>query len=120
LREDRPLGVPLEVALQLIGAVKIAADDAGIWDSAVVAALVKSHAASSTDGLVVYVRELEAADTARTRGRLSGPEIALLRARAPTTPSLALLYVGSPAAPDGWFPTLVMPAKSPAFVFEGA
>lgn len=116
-QERRPLALPIASIRRLIAAVPVATDDAGVWDRDLVTALVNSYLSGQDENLIVYVRRLD--DTDRTRARLSGLEIALLRERSPGRPSLALLYVGTWEQPLGWYPTLVMPKDSPAFVFEG-
>lgn len=116
-RDKRPMALPSAFIRRLIATVPVAPDDAGVWDADLVTALINSYLSAQNDELIVYVRLLD--DTDRTRARLSGPEIALLRERSPTKPSLALLYVGSWLQPEGWYPTLVMPKNCPAFVFEG-
>lgn len=119
-REDRPFKVPTATALDLVRTVVVGKDDPGIWQTDLIVALINSYEETVRDGMYVYVRTLDDdASGARTRGRLSGPEIELLRRRSPGAPSLALLRNGDVAAPRGWYPTIVMPAGSPAFVFSG-
>lgn len=118
-REDRPVKIPLASGISLVEAVAIAEDDLGIWDPDLIVGLINSYEDAVRDGIVVYVRSLDDAASVRTRGRLSGQEIELLRRKSRKAPSLALLYNGDPQAPQGWYPTIVMPAKSPAFVFSG-
>lgn len=120
-RSERATKVPLNVGLDLINGVEIAVDDPGLWDAGTIAALLNSFSDKLNDELVVYVREVEGAPPAAGwwRGRLSGPEIALLRGASAQAPSLALLYSGAADNPQGWYPTLVMPAGSPTFVFSG-
>lgn len=120
-RQDRPTRVPLEKTIDLINCVEIADDDPGLWDPATIVALLNSFADKLNGEVVVYAREVEGAPPAAGwwRGRLSGPEITLLRNASPEAPSLALLYSGNPDAPQGWYPTLVMPSGSPTFVFSG-
>lgn len=118
-REDRPTKISLADSISIIRAVKIHEDDPGIWNPDLIIALITSYEAITRRGMVVYVRALDDPSSARTRGRLSGQEIDLLRRKSLKEPSLALLYNGEPDAPQGWFPTIVMPAGSPAFVFSG-
>lgn len=116
-REKRGSMVSLEHCIKLVEAVATADDDT--WDKDMIAALFRSFE-ESEEGVLVYVRKLDPeADDARTRGRLSGPEIDIIRAKSPKVPALALLYVREAAAPRAWFPTVVMPPKSPGFVFSG-
>jgi hypothetical protein len=118
-RDRRPTLVDAFKVIELIDMIPVAADDAGVWDRDMAKAMVFSYVKPNCDKIVIYVRGLEQSDSARTRGRLSGPEIRLLQASALGKPALALLHVGKFSALEAWFPTLVMPAGSPAFVFEG-
>lgn len=101
---------------ELIQNVAVAKDD--VWDRDVVTALFKNFEDTATGPFLVYVRSLDPASTDRTRGRLSGPEINLLRRRKEGRPALALLHIGDLPSPRAWFPTVVMPADSPGFVFS--
>jgi hypothetical protein len=117
-REDRGTFLPLVRCVELVEQVVTAKDD--IWDSDVIVALFKSFEQAESDGLFVYVRQLDPNSTdERTRGRLSGPEINIIRAKSRSLPALALLHIGDVPSPDAWFPTVVMPANSPGFVFSG-
>jgi hypothetical protein len=116
-RKDRPAKVPISKVSEIVNAVSVAADDPGIWDSDMVLALIRSYEGALQGEMTVYVRPLE--DTGRTRARLSGPEIKLLRSISNKAPALALLHSGEANAPQGWYPTIVMPEGSPAFVFSG-
>lgn len=117
-REDRGNFVPLVKCIELVNTVVTAKDD--VWDQDVISALLKSFETAERDGVFVYVRRLDPdATDARTRGRLAGPEIDIIRAKSPNVPALALLYIGSLSAPEAWFPTVVMPSNSPGFVFSG-
>lgn len=116
-RNDRPTKVPTAKIEEIVNAVAVAADDPGIWDSDMVLALIKSYQDALQGEMTVYVRQM--GDTDRTRARLSGPEIELLRKASSQAPSLALLHSGEAGAPQGWYPTIVMPEGSPAFVFSG-
>lgn len=118
-RDKRPTVVPMEVVNELIENVVTPDGDLGRWDLETIQALLRSFSEPMQDGGTVYVRELQdtQASRERGRGRLSGQEIALIRRESPHAPSLALLYVGDPAAPTAWFPTIVMPQGSPTYVF---
>jgi hypothetical protein len=118
-RESRPTPVPLAVAVDLVRSVAVADDDQGVWHPDIVIALLRKHEQLMRDGCIVYVRSLDetAATGERDRARLGGQEITLLRRVSGGAPSLALLYVGNPDAPDGWYPTLVMPPGAPAYIF---
>ena len=120
-RENRPTTVSLDTINALIENVTIRQDDPGLWDLETIEALLQTFSERMQAGGTVYVREVEdrLPDTGWWRGRLSGPEIALIRRVSPQAPALALLYVGAPDAPTAWFPTIVMPTGSPTFVFAG-
>lgn len=118
-REGRPTLVPMDVALELVRTVAVADDDPGFWHPEIIAGMLRKHERRMPRGCVVYVRSLEMSSATgdRTRARLGGPEINLLRRASAGTPSLAFLSIGDPAAPVGWYPTLVMPPSTPAYVF---
>ena len=66
----------------------------------------------------VYVRRFEVMPSEdRTRARLSGPEIEVIRAASPNVPALVLLYWETPDEPELWYPTLVFPAEHPTYIF---
>lgn len=119
-RQARPTFVPMETAKSLVRMVEAAEDDGGLWQEDLVLAIFRRYQDRMPDGCIVYVRSLdeEAATGDRDRARLSQPEVNMLRGRSPGVPSLCLLYVGDPAAPDGWYPTLVMPQGAPTLVFS--
>lgn len=121
-RQSRVANVPLEAAVRVIASVAVEEDDPGLWQDEIATALLREFDAVERDGCPVYVREVTG-DPDRTtggwfRGRLSGPEIALLRAAAGGRPALALLYRGAADAPEAWYPTLVLPDNAPTFVFS--
>ena len=119
-RAQRASKVPLEVARQLVEMVPVADDDPGLWSADTITALLDSFTDELQDGCVVYVREVEGTPPTEKgwwRGRLNGIEITLLRGAAGMAPSIALLYAGPAEAPNAWYPTIVMPADSPAYVF---
>jgi hypothetical protein len=120
-RDQRPTQIPLEAAKALIEATAVNEDDPGLWQPETILALLASFADRMRDRCVVYVREVEDRPPPEGwwRGRLGGPEIALMRQSSPDAPSLALLYSGAADQPQAWYPTLVMPAGSPTFVFSG-
>lgn len=119
--EDRATEVPLAAAQAMIDAVLIQDDDGGLWDASAILALLDNYREQLADRMVVYVRHLEIEPPIQgwIRGRLAGREIATLQGASPTAPSLALLYYGDDMdRPEAWYPTLVMPAGSPTFVFS--
>lgn len=119
--EDRATKVPLAAAQAMIDAVLIQDDDGGLWDASAIIALLDNYRDQLTEGMIVYVRHLETEPPTQgwIRGRLAGREVTTLQAASPTAPSLALLYYGDNIdCPEAWYPTLVMPAGSPAFVFS--
>jgi hypothetical protein len=120
-RSRRATSIPLETALELIRAVPVGPDESSIWDPDAMIALVHAYQDRLGDQCIVYVRGFEGGDVDenRTRGRLGGVEINEIRRVSPHAPALALIYVGDdPENPEGWFPTMVMPRGSPAYVFN--
>jgi hypothetical protein len=118
-RDLRPTMVSLDAAMEMARTVAVAASDQGAWHSEIAVAMLRKHERSMPDGCVVYVRSLDetSASGGRTRARLSGQEVALIRRASGDMPALAFLHVGDPTAPDGWYPTLVMPPSAPTYVF---
>ena len=121
-RQSRVAVVPCEAVTRIIANVAVEEDDPGLWQDEIAVALLSEFVAVQRDGCPVYVREVTG-EPDRTkggwfRGRLSGPEIALLRAAAGGQPALALLYRGQADAPDAWYPTLVLPQDGPTYVFS--
>ena len=116
-RSARPTLVPMDTITRLLENVDVEVDDPGLWHEDLVTALLKFYLEEMPGGCYVYVRELTT-DSSRTRGRLSGEEIAMLRATAGAAPAFVLLRYGDAASPEGWYPTLVMPSNSPAFIFS--
>ena len=122
-RESRATNVPYETVTELVRYILIEDDDPGLWQEDVVLALLSSYEDVRQNGCMVYVREITTEPPPEVgwfRGRLSGPEIRLIRAAAGPVPALALLYHGDPDAPDAWYPTLVMPADARTFVFSAS
>ncbi len=119
-RNRRARRVALDVAEALVRGVPTP-DDGSLWNEDVVVALLASYEDVRVNGCLVYVRELEGAQDGtaqRTRGRLAGPEVDIIRDAAGDSPAIALLYRGDRDAPEYWFPTLIMPRESPPFVFN--
>jgi len=121
-REARATNVPLDQALMLVDCVAVNEEDPGLWQPEIVTALMHSFADKLRDGCKVYVREItvDPPTNGWVRGRLSGPEIALIREASPEAPALALLYRGDAKAPRAWYPTLVMPPEAPTYVFSAS
>jgi hypothetical protein len=118
-RNARLTSVPLEEILELIALAPVQEEDPGKWTAGVATAIIETYRETyverGSQGKV-YVRELEGADD-RERARLSGQEVNLIRRGADGVPALVLLWVGTAAEPDAWYPTLVMPADSKAYIF---
>lgn len=122
-RDRRSRTVTLDRVLEIVKMLEPDEGDPGRWDTDAVAALLEVSRAeyATATGCSVYVRAFESApDPDRDRARLSGPEIDLIRRSANNLPALALLYWERDAAPDLWFPTLVLPRTWPTFVFSPA
>jgi len=120
-RESRATRVPYEIVTELVRNVLIDDNDPGLWQEDVVLALLNRYEEIKQNGCAVYVREITTDPpgvVGWVRGRLSGPEITLIREAAGPVPALALLYRGKPDTPEAWYPTLVMPAGAPPFVFS--
>jgi hypothetical protein len=117
-RDARATAVSLDLILQLIDVLPIRDADPGRWDPSAVGAIVESFRRQYNGRARVYVRRLDAPpDPAGwRRGRLSGPEIGVIRAAAQGVPALALMYLGGGTAPRGWYPTLVLPDGAPAYI----
>jgi len=119
--EERATKVPLAAAQAMIDAVLIQDDDGGLWDASAILALLDNYGEQLAGEMTVYVRHLETEPPSQgwIRGRLAGREITTLQEASPAAPSLALLYYGNDMSnPEAWYPTLVMPKSSPAFVFS--
>lgn len=119
-RDQRATRIPLTLAKNIVTSVPIQEDDPGLWSDETVLALLDEYASDLDGHCMVYVRQLQAEsppDGGWWRGRLGGPEIALLRTSSSNLPALALLHAGDPHSPTAWYPTLVMPSGSPTYVF---
>jgi hypothetical protein len=122
-RQSRSTLIPFHAALDLIKAIATNDDDAGLWDQDLIAAVLHSYETLVRDGCHIYARGVAGeppAGVGWVRGRLSGPEIALIRDAAGPVPALALLYSGTSAEPIAWYPTLILPPGAPAWVFTYA
>jgi Z1 domain len=112
-RQNRSTAVRLEVVQQLIEMVPVEEGDGGRWSPGAVIALLGLFERELDGECRVYVRAFdrdEAVEEDRTRGRLSGPEISIIRAPSPQAPTLVLIAIGDPNEPEGWFPELVLPS----------
>lgn len=117
-RGARAIRLPFDKVVELIRNVAVRDEDPGYWQEDIAVAILSSYQDVKERGCCVYVRRLTSGQSEeRTRGRLSGPEIALIREAAGPVPALALLYSGEPHSPEGWYPTLVMPIGAQALVF---
>jgi hypothetical protein len=117
-RDERPTRVPLDVIRSLVELLETRPEDAGRWSAEAVLGLIGVHQEGYNGEGVVYVRAFEQEpDEERTRGRLSGPEIQVIRQASPNVPALVLLYWESAEEPILWYPTLVLPQDMPTYVF---
>jgi hypothetical protein len=119
-RDARSTPVPLDAALSLISTVAVDDEDPGLWQPETIAALMRSFEQQLQGRCIVYVREVTGTppNDGWWRGRLGGPEIAMIRQASVGAPALALLYNGDMNAPTAWYPTLVMPSGTPTYVFS--
>jgi len=120
-RERRPTQIPLTIMMDLIATVPIRGDDPGRWTVDDILALVELYREDYAGNAIVYVRGLQDEPIpARgwSRGRLGGEDIRVVRAASPEVPALALLHYGGSANPRAWYPTLVLPEDSPAYVIN--
>jgi hypothetical protein len=116
-RDARTTPVSFDAVLELVNSVSIVENDTGLWDSDAIGEILEAYKKMRGEFGFVYVRQLEGS-TDRTRARLAGPEVALIRDASNNLPALVLLYVGDADAPRGWHPTLVMPADSPNIIIS--
>lgn len=96
----------------MIETVPVQDGDDGRWSPGSVLALLGLFERELNGECRVYVRAFNRDEVVeeRTRGRLSGPEISIIRAPSPQTPTLVLIAIGDPNEPEGWFPELVLPS----------
>ncbi|MCP3391530.1 hypothetical protein NLM27_22335 [Bradyrhizobium sp. CCGB12] len=116
-REGRLTPVPFDEVVALVNAVPLVEDEPGPWNPDAVIEILNSYRDRVGDFGFVYVRKLNG-DPNRTRARLSGNEVDIIQRSSNECPALVLLYVGDPARPNGWYPTLVMPPNSPSFIYQ--
>jgi Z1 domain len=117
-RERRTTRVAIDALLELVETIPIRNGDPGRWNPGAMSAIIESFREEYAGTAPVYVRRLEEdmPEVGWTRGRLSGPEITIIRAAADGVPALALMYLGEPERPAGWYPTLVMPAGAATYI----
>jgi hypothetical protein len=118
-RNGRLTSVPFDVTMELVNMIPLVDNDPGDWNSDAVAEILLKYREDLGDFGNIYVRLLNG-NPERSRARLSGPEVTTIRRGAGEAPTLVLLYQGDPERPMGWYPTLVMPANSPGFIFGPA
>ena len=118
-RNARTTHVAIDAALDLVEAVPVVPGDIGRWQPSAVRALMEAFRTQYAGQVPVYVRPLQAEvppPGGWVRGRLSGVEIGIIRAAANGVPALALLFLGPVDHPNGWYPTLVMPANAQTYI----
>ena len=103
--------------IRLVDAVPIVDNDPGQWSPNAIVEILENYRERTGDFGYVYVRRLRGS-LERTRARLSGNEVDIIRRASDGRPALVLLYVGEPGAPDAWHPTLVMPENAPGFIIS--
>jgi hypothetical protein len=118
-REGRITEVAFTDVIELVNAVPLVEDDPGPWNPDAVVEILNNYQQQQGNFGSVYVRKLDG-DPNRSRARLSGNEVDLIRRSGGNRPVLALLYVGEADRPEGWYPTLVMPPDSPNFIISPA
>jgi hypothetical protein len=117
-RERRTVRIPFDDAIELVEMIPIRDGDPGRWSPGAMSAIMESSREQYAGTVPVYVRRLEEEppQAGWIRGRLSGPEIALIRGDANGVPALALMYLGAAERPTGWYPTMVMPAGAATYI----
>lgn len=117
-RDQRATTVDIDVIRSLVEQLEPRPEDAGRWSTDAILGLIDVHEKTYGGQGIVYVRAFEQRpDEERTRGRLSGDEIEIIRLASPDVPALALLYWDLPEEPTLWFPTLVVPRTMPTYIF---
>jgi hypothetical protein len=122
-RDARTTSVPTELVLELVDRVPVRDGDPGKWNVTAVRALIEDFVEQHDGSGYVYVRGLEeelAPQEGWVRGRLSGPEITIIRDAAGNVPALALLHLGDMRQPRGWYPTLVLPRDRATYIINSA
>jgi len=117
-RERRTTRIPFDDAIELVEMIPIRGGDPGRWSPGAMSAIMESFREQYAGTVPVYARRLEQEppEGGWIRGRLSGPEIALIRGDANGVPALALMYLGGAERPTGWYPTMVMPAGAATYI----
>ncbi len=116
-RERRSTPVPIATIRSLVELMEPSADDPGRWSVEAALALIAAYDRDYEGNGIIYVRPFDTEpDRQRTRARLAGQEVDVIRRASPTVPALALLYWPQ-TAPGVWFPTLVFPRDMPTFIF---
>jgi hypothetical protein len=117
-RERRTTRIPFDDAIELVEMIPIRGGDPGRWSPGAMSAIMESFREQYSGTVPVYARRLEQEppEGGWIRGRLSGPEIALIRGDANGVPALALMYLGGAERPTGWYPTMVMPAGAATYI----
>ncbi|HUY87929.1 MAG TPA: Z1 domain-containing protein [Pirellulales bacterium] len=117
-RDQRVTSVGLDVIRSLVEQLEPRPEDAGRWSTEAVLGLIDVHEEQYNGEGIVYVRAFDKEpEPERTRGRLSGPEIEIIRQASPNVPALVLLYWQTPEDPILWYPTLVLPRDMPTYIF---
>lgn len=117
-RTLRARQIPLERVRSLVELLEPSEDDFGRWSVEAVLGLLTEFEDRYAGSAVVYVRRFETEPSReRTRARLSGPEVAIIREASPELPALVLLHWQRPGEPELWFPTLVLPENMPTYIF---
>ncbi|MCE9547916.1 MAG: hypothetical protein K8T25_20790 [Planctomycetia bacterium] len=115
-RDQRATRVALNVIRLLVTQLKSSPEDAGRWSAEAVLGLIDVYEEEYNGEGTVYVRAFdEEPNEERTRGRLSGPEIDIVRLASPNVPALVLLCWPS-TDPILWYPTLVVPRDMPTYI----
>jgi hypothetical protein len=116
-REMRFKHVPFDTLIDLARIVPVRDDDDGRWDTDAVVSVLENLRAQFDNEGALYVRSFEREPQRRFQtGVLSGPEVDL--ARMHQRPVLALVYHGTAANPEYWYPTLFLPETIPWQVFN--
>ncbi len=122
-RDARTTSVPIELVLDLVERLPVRDGDPGKWNVDVVRALIEDFVEQHGGPGFLYVRGLQkesAPPRGWVRGRLSGPEIRIIRAAAGKVPALAMMHIGDVRQPRGWYPTLVLPQDRATYIINPA
>lgn len=120
-REGRTTRVPIDALLELVDLTPVRPDDRGRWDPDAVRAVIEYYREErGVEMGPVYVRGLRADEEGneRTRGRLGGQEIGIIRNDADGLPTLVLLHLGDSENPRGWYPTLLLPEEGATYIIN--